>query len=133
MRRCLVKACTGVLLLAAVGCTADTFLNRQIVVNGPKVVVPGTVAEVAAKLRDGLSDAGLFLRTKYVGNDYRISSQWKSGTVFCVHLRQIKSDGDNQTMVRIQWDRGGNDELWQLILKSLHAPPDNGADAATAK
>jgi hypothetical protein len=133
MRRCLVKVSAVVLLLAATGCTVDSFLNRQIVVNGPKVVVPGTVGEVAAKLRDGLSEAGLLLNTKYVGADYRISSQWKSGTVFCLHIRQMKDPGGNKTMVRMQWDRGGNEELWQLIVKILNAPTDDGGDASTAK
>src|SRR6516165_6023238 len=99
MRRCLGRVCAGVLLLAAVGCTVDSFLNRQIVVYGPMVVVPGSVSEVAAKLRDGLSEAELMLNTKWVGSEYRISSQSKSGTVFCLHMKQAK-DAGGKTLVR---------------------------------
>ena len=122
MRRGLGKACIGVLVLAVAGCTLDSFLHRQVVVYGPKVVVPGTVAEVSAKLRAGLSEAGLLLRTNRVGSDYRIVSQWKSGTVFCLHLKQMKDEDGIRTRVRMQWDRGGDAELWQLVLKILNAP-----------
>jgi len=127
MRRCLGKACAGVLFLAMAGCTLDSFLNRQIVVWGPKVVVPGTIGEVSAKLREGLSEAGLLLRTNRMGSDYRISSQWKSGIVFCLHLKQMNDVDGVKTRVRMQWDRGGDQELWQLILKILNAPSDSGA------
>jgi hypothetical protein len=123
MRRCLGKACAGVLMLAAAGCF-DTFLSQQVVVYGPKVIVPGTVGEVAAKLQDGLSDAGV-LKTKRMGNDFRICSMWKKRTVFCLHLTQKKDAGGNKTLVRMQWDRGGDEELWQYVLKILNAPAEN--------
>jgi hypothetical protein len=129
MRRCLRKACTSVLLLAVAGCTLDPFLNRQVVVWGPKVVVPGTVGEIAAKLRVGLSEAGLLLRTNRMESDYRISSQWKSGIVFCLHLKQMNDEDGVKTRVRMQWDRGGDQELWQLILKIVNAPSEDGDSA----
>lgn len=131
MCRCLERVCIGVLLLAAAGCTVDSFLNsinRQLVVNGPKVVVPGSVSEVAAKLRDGLGEAKMILNTRYVGASYRISSVTSSGTVFCLHLRPVRETGAIKTIVRIQWDHGGDNELWQLILKILNAPAEEGAD-----
>ena len=46
MGRCLAGVCAGVLLLAASGCTLDSFLSPQSVVYGPKRVVNGTVGEV---------------------------------------------------------------------------------------
>lgn len=125
MRRCLGKACAGVLLLAVTGCTLDSFLNRQIMVYAPtKLVVPGTVAETAAKLRDDLSEDGLLLkpRTNRVGSDYRIVSQTKAGLVFCLHLQQVNDEDGVKTRVRMQWDRGGDTELWQRIEKILNAP-----------
>lgn len=129
MRRCLGKACACVLLFAITGCTLDSFLNRQLVVWGPKVIVSGSVADVAAKLRDGLSEAGLLLRTNRLGTDYRISSQWQSRTVFCLHLQQVNDEDGIKTRVRMQWDRGGDKELWQLILKTLNAPNDEESAA----
>ncbi len=129
MRHCLGKVCAGVLLLTVTGCTLDPFLNRQVVVWGPKVTVSGTVPEVAAKLRDGLGEQGLLLRTNRTGSDYRISSQWKSGTVFCLHLQQMNDEDGTKTRVRMQWDRGGDKELWQLILTLLNAPSDEDSSA----
>lgn len=130
MRRCLGRACAGLLLLAVAGCTVDSFLSRQVVVWGPKVTVPGTVAEVAAKLRDGLGEQGLLLRTNRVGTDYRISSLWKSGTVFCLHLQQMNDEDGSKTRVRMQWDRGGDKELWQLVLTLLNAPSEEDGSAS---
>jgi hypothetical protein len=131
MRHCLGKACAVMLVFALAGCTIDTFLNRQIVVWGPKVVVPGSVAEVSAKLRDGLSESGLLVNAKRTESEYRISSVWKeSGTVFCLHLQQMNDEDGIKTRVRMQWDRGGNQELWQLILKILNAPSDSDTSAS---
>jgi hypothetical protein len=130
MRGCLGKACAGVLLLAVTGCTLDSFLNRQIVVWGPKVTVSGTVAEVAARLRDALGEGCFPLKTNRMGTDYRISGHWKSGTVFCLHLQQMNDEDGIKTRVRMQWDRGGDQELWQLILKTLNAPSDEGNSAS---
>ena len=130
MRRCLGKACAGMLLFAVAGCTLDSFLNPQIVVWGPKVTVSGTVAEVVTKLRTGLSEGVFPLRANHMGSDYRISGQWKSGTVFCLHLQQISEEDGIKTRVRMQWDRGGDEELWQLILRILNVPSEEGSSAS---
>lgn len=121
MCRCLGKLCAVLLILSGAGCL-DSFLSRQVVVYGPKVVVPGTVDEIAAKLKDGLNETGILLHPKRVGKAYRIASQWKSGLVFCLHLSPKEGGKGDSTLVRMQWDRGGNEELWQLILKILNAP-----------
>lgn len=117
MIRCLSGACAGVLMLSAAGCL-DSFLGRQVVVAGPKITVTGSVDEVFAKLRDGLNDAE-YLQYKREGAGYRIVSRWKSGTVYCLHLTPAKASGGGKTLVRMQWDRGGNDELWKHICKVL--------------
>ena len=131
MCRCLAGLCAGVLLLAACGCTLDSFLLPQSVVYGPKQVVPGSVAEVLAKLQDGLS-ADMMLGVRRVGSGYRIASVWKSHLSFCLHLSEKRVDGRAQTLVRMQWDRGGDEELWQLVLKILNAPAADTAKQSTA-
>jgi hypothetical protein len=126
MCRCLGKVCAAVLMLTGAGCL-DSFLARQIMVYGPKVVVPGTVDEVAAKLKDGLNETDILLYSKRVGTGYRIVCR-KSDFVFCLHLSPKKGAINNTTLVRMQWDRG-DEELWQRILKILNAP-DEEANAA---
>lgn len=126
MRCCLGIGCAGVLLLAAAGCTMDRFLVWQVMSYGPKAVVAGTVEEVAAKLQDGLRDAGLILQPKRMSSEYRIVSQWKSGMIFCLYLSPRKEGSGSKTLVRIKWDGEGDEELWHLILKILNAPSDTG-------
>lgn len=126
MCRCLGRTCAVVLMLAAAGCTLDSFLMPQ-VVYGPKATVADTAAEVSAKLQDGLSEAGIMWVVKRVGDDLRIAGVApKSRTAFCVHLKEKRIDGRVQTLVRMQWDRGGDEELWQQIRTILNLPPENG-------
>jgi hypothetical protein len=125
MCRCLGGACAGVLLLAAAGCTLDSFLMPQMCVWGPTRVVPGSVGAISDKLQTGLSTAGLMLTCKRVGSDFRIGSIYQKRTVFCLHLREKMVNGRINTEVRMQWDRGGNEELWQLILRILSSPSDD--------
>jgi hypothetical protein len=125
MCRCLGKGWVAVLMLAVSGCTLDSFLAPQAVVYGPRLVVPGTVTEVAAKLQDGLSEWGIMLLTKRVGADLRIAGKVpKTSTAFCLHLSEKKIGGSVKTLVRMQWDRGGDDELWQRIQTILSVPAD---------
>ncbi len=132
MCRCLGRVCAGVLILAAAGCTLDSFLSPQFCVfcvYGPKQTVSGTAGEVSAMLQAGLSDAGVLPRVKRVGSDYMIAGVWKNYLAFCLHLSQKKEPDGIKTLVRMQWDRGGDEELWQLIVKIL-ATSDDADDAS---
>jgi hypothetical protein len=122
MSRCLGRTWAGVLLFVVAGCTVDSFLSPQIVTYGPKRVVSGSVSQVAAKLQDGLSDAGIQVMPRQAGGDYRLAGQSKSGTVFCLHLHEKKVAGATKTLIRMQWDRGGDEELWKLVLKLVDSP-----------
>lgn len=123
MSRCLGMAIVGVLLSAAAGCTLDSFLSPSIVVDGPKTVVSGSVSQVTAKLQDGLSNAGMEIYPiKRVGSQVRVAGIKNSQTVFCLYLSEKKVAGGNQTLVRMKWDRGGDEELWRTVLKILATP-----------
>ena len=133
MCRCLCKACAGVLMLAIAGCTLDSFLMPGAVVFGPKLVVAGTVGEVSSKLQDGLSESGIMLGINRVGADLRIAGVApKTRTAFCLHLTEKKIGRGVKTLVRMQWDRGGDEELWQRILAILSTPADDNADTSKA-
>lgn len=130
MCRCLGKVCLGVLMLAAAGCIFDSFVIPGAVVYGPKLVVAGRVGEVSAKLQDGLSGSDIVLFTNRVGADLRISGQvLKTGFVFCLHLSEKKIGGSVKTVLRMQWDRGGDEELWQRIQTILTTPSDSSSPA----
>ncbi|HEY7313771.1 MAG TPA: hypothetical protein VH643_30755 [Gemmataceae bacterium] len=134
MSRCLGVAIVGLLLSAAAGCTLDSFLSPSIVVDGPKTVVTGSVSQVAAKLQDGLSDAGIEVYPiKRVGSHVRVAGIKNTQTVFCLYLSEKKASGANKTLVRMKWDRGGDEELWQTVLKILATPASAaGASAENA-
>lgn len=127
MSRCLSGACAGVMLLTVAGCL-DSFLAPPAVVWGPKIIVSGSVDELGAKLRRGLGETGILLQPKNIGDEYRIASQSASGKVFCLHLSPAKGAGGKKTLVRMQWDRGGDEELWTLVLKILDATDDDDAN-----
>jgi hypothetical protein len=128
MSRCLSGACAGALLLAAVGCLSDSFLMPQFVVAGPKTVVSSSVFDVSSKLNAGLSDAGIMVQMNRVGSDLRMVGASKNGTVFCLHVSPAPKSGGKKTLVRMQWDRGGDDELWRLVEKILTSPEATAAE-----
>ena len=133
MSRGLGVAIVGLLLSAVAGCTLDSFLSPSIVVDGPKTVVSGSVSQVTAKLQDGLSNAGMEIYPiKRVGSQVRVAGIKNSQTVFCLYLSEKRVAGSNQTLVRMKWDRGGDEELWQTVLKILAtpAPAAGGAEDA---
>jgi hypothetical protein len=122
MSRCLGMAVAGALLLAVCGCSLDAFLAPSAVPYGPKTVAAGSLSRVCAKLQDGLSDSGIMVQMNRVGSDLRLAGISKTQTVFCLHMSGQKDATGNKTLIRMQWDRGGDDELWQLILKILASP-----------
>jgi hypothetical protein len=119
MCRFLAVAVAGVLLSVVAGCAPESFLVPGIVTYGPKVVVAGSVSQVCAKLQDGLSDAGIMVRMNRVGSVLRLSGKTKSGKVFCLHLHEKEDLDGVKTQVRVQWDLGGDDAFWQMVVKML--------------
>jgi hypothetical protein len=133
MSRYLGAALAGVLLFASAGCTIDSFLSPSAVVYGPKTVVTGSASQIAAKLQDGLSDAGMQMYPlKHAGADLRVAGIKNSSLVFCLHLSEKHVPGGRKTLVRMQWDRGGDDELWQTVLKILASPAASDNDSSAA-
>ncbi len=132
MSRYLGMALAAALLGTACGCSLDAFLSPTAVVYGPKTVAAGSVSRVCAKLQDGLSEAGLMVQMNRVGSDVRLAGITKSGKVFCLHLYAHRDGGGKKTLVRMQWDRGGDEEFWQLVLKILATPTPNAHESSSA-
>ncbi|HZY85250.1 MAG TPA: hypothetical protein VFE78_10500 [Gemmataceae bacterium] len=117
MSRCLGAATAGVLLLAVAGCSLDSFLTPFPGTPDPRQVVAAPLAQVAARLEEGLSEAGVPVLTKPVGREMRLAGMTKSGKVFCLHLYAEKVAGADRTLVRVKWDRGADDPFWQMVLE----------------
>jgi hypothetical protein len=130
MSRSLGMAIAGALVCAVAGCTVDSFLTPSFVTYGPKVVAAGSVTTVCGKLQDGLSDAGIAVQMKRVPSGFRLSGITKSGKVFCLHLHEKREMGSVQTQVRVQWDLGGDDAFWQMVVKLVDTPK-GGADVVS--
>jgi hypothetical protein len=135
MCRCLARVCAGVLLFAAAGCTLDSFLAQHICVYGPQQIVISPADEVSATLQTGLSEAGIVSVVNRVGDDLRVGGVYQKRTAFLLHLREQKVKGRLQTVVRMQWDYGGDKELWQLIQRiflSVNNTADEAGESPTA-
>jgi hypothetical protein len=121
MARCVGLAAAGVLLLAAAGCSLDSFLSPYSGGAGRQQVVDDKLEQVAARLEDGLRDAGVSVLTKRVGQELRLAGQTQEGKVYCLRLWAEKAGGADRTRVCLKWNEAGS-PFWQLVV-SLAEPP----------
>jgi hypothetical protein len=130
MFRSLGMAGAGVLLLAAVGCSLDSFVVPYVGTARRQQLVADRLDRVSARLQEGLSDAGITVLTKPVGSEMRLAGMTKSGKVFCLHLYAEKDGGADRTLVRVKWDREADGPFWDLVCKLVAPPASEPADAA---
>ena len=84
-------------------------------------------------VHDFINGFFILLENQYdIGDTVRIAGVKNSQKAFCLHLSAIRDVGGAKTQVRMQWDRGGDEELWQLVLKILATPSSSSDDAASA-
>jgi hypothetical protein len=125
MSRSLGAATAGVLLLIVAGCSLDSFLSPFPGPPDPRQVVAAPLQQVAARLVEGLSEAGVPVLTKPVGREVRLAGMTKSKKIFCLHLYAEKVAGADRTLVRVKWDREADEPFWQLVLElASTAAPD---------
>ena len=127
MSRSLGLACAGVFLLAAAGCGPGAFLAPFPFTSNRQQMVDDKLEQVSARLKEGLSDAGVSVLTKRVGTEMRLAGQTKTGKVFCLHLYAKNVDGADRTLVRVKWDREADEEFWQMVV-GLVEPPGGAKD-----
>jgi hypothetical protein len=121
-------AVVGVLLLASAGCSLTPFLAPS----PDQQVVSDSLERVAARIQDGLSEAGVPVLSKRVGTEVRLAGMTKSGKVFCLHLYAKKVEGADKTLVRVRWDREADEPFWQSVLRIMTAGPDSPSEAGDA-
>jgi hypothetical protein len=122
MSRWLAIVCAGALLSAAAGCSLGSFTVALAPPGGPKQVVPGTVAEISARLQAGLSDAGIAVIAKRQEQEVRLVCRAKQGRMHCLILKPDKAKGGEKTVVTVNWDREADERFWQMIVGMLTAP-----------
>ena len=113
-------AALGGLLLLTSGCALTPLLAPH----AEQQVVAAPLDRVAARLQDGLSEAGVPVLTKRVGEEFRLAGMTKSGKVFCLHLYAKKIGGADKTLVRVRWDREADEPFWQTVLRITTAEPE---------
>ena len=125
MPRFLGVVVAGVLLLAVAGCSLTPLLAPH----PEQQVVADPIDRVATRIQDGLSEAGVPVLTKRVGQEVRLAGMTKSRKVFCLHLYAEKAGREDRTLVRVKWDRVADGPFWELVCKLAATP---AADAAGA-
>src|SRR5579872_5214381 len=117
MSRSLGAATAGVLLLVVGGCSLDSFMTPFAGAPDPRQVVAAPLEQVAARLEEGLSEAGVPVVKKPAGREVRLAGITKSRKVFCLHLYAEKAGDADQTLVRVKWGSGADEPFWQLVLE----------------
>ena len=115
-------SCAGLLLIAVVGCSPDSFLVPFGRASEQQLVCPGSVIQVSTRLQEALAGAGVSVVTKYVEEDLRLAGVTKQGKVFCFHLRREKGAGADKTLIRLQWDKDADETFWRTIVLPLANP-----------
>jgi hypothetical protein len=119
MSRLLRRESAGVLVLVVAGCTFDSFLTPLTGSLIQKQAVSCSLAQVSAKLEEGLSEAGIAVLAKQLGSEIRLAGRTKSGKVFCLYLYGQKVAGADKTLVHIKWGQEADEPFWQMVLGLL--------------
>ena len=106
-------------LLCAQGCLPDAFVVRSPEPQRPHLMVHDSVNHVSGTLQDGLSDLGILVVPKRVGQDQRLVGVTKSGKAYCLHLRAGKDANGESTVVSIEWGRDPDEQFWRTVTKLL--------------
>jgi hypothetical protein len=108
-------------LLSALGCLPGAFVVQSPEVEPGRLIVQDSVAHVSGNLWEELSDLGILVIPKRVGQDQRLAGMTKSGKAYCLHLRPGKDGNGEITVVSIQWGGDPDAKFWQTVIKLLKA------------
>ncbi len=115
--------CAAALLLAAGGCSLNSFLVSVTGSDGKQQVVAGSVDQVSARLQAALGRVGVAVQATPAGEDVRLAGVTRSGKKFALLLKRQKSDRGEFTAVAVQWDADADEQFWLSVIDLLLAPP----------
>ena len=115
--------CAGALLLAAVGCTMDSFYLTLTGSQRNESPVAGSITMV----KDTLKAALQARQCKGVhevanGEEIRVTGMTPSGKKFDFILQRQKTPYGEQTLVALEGEREAQEFLWQGVMLTMTAP-----------
>jgi hypothetical protein len=117
------KVCAVALLLAAVGCSADSFLLTWPGAGGKQHVLSGSVHDVAERLRVELGKINVLVAVNPMGDGtVRLNGQTKSGQRFALVLKRHPSNRGEQTAISVEWEKDADEQFWAAVLDLLVRP-----------
>jgi hypothetical protein len=119
MTRRLGVVCAAALLLAAAGCSLNSFLVSFTGSDGKQQVVAGSVDEVSARLQAALGHVGVQVLATRQGEDARLTGITRSGKKFALVLKRQKADGVERTAIAVEWEKEADDQFWFAVVDLL--------------
>jgi hypothetical protein len=110
----------AVALLAVAGCNKSGFLQANFFQqSGPDRVVAGSLESVTGSTQHSLQELGIAVVAQPDGQSMRLKCRTKTGVEFSVVLTSANNGQAQQTHVRIEWEKGRDDQTGSMILGQL--------------
>lgn len=111
----------AVALLVVAGCAKSGFLQMNFFQQtGPDRVVAGSLESVTRSTQGSLQELGIGVVAQPEGQSVRLKCRTKTGVEFSMVLASANNDqGQQRTHVRIEWEKGRDDQTGSMILGQL--------------
>ncbi len=119
MTRQVGVVCAAALLLAAAGCSLNSFLVSVTGSDGKQQVVAGSVDEVSARLQASLSHVGVQVMAKSQGEDVRLTGVTRAGKKFALVLKRRMTDNVERTAITVEGEKEADDQFWFAVVDLL--------------
>lgn len=122
MIRAMGILCAG-LMLTLTGCALNVGNTRvDVAVKVDEQAVNTTLENAAVKLKTELERRGLQVAVNPEGDTVRVVSTTRTGDKFTVLLSRFRAaSGQEQTKVRVEWDKAPDRELWAGMIVAIGA------------
>jgi hypothetical protein len=115
--------CAAALLLAAVGCSAGSFLLSWVGSGGKQQVVSGSVDQVSARLQAALRKIDIIVAVNPLGDgSVKLCGETKGHKQFALVLKRHQTSGGESTTITLEWVADADEEFWLNVVKLLVEP-----------
>jgi hypothetical protein len=132
MSRRLKKACAAAaLLLAIVGCSADSLFLSWTGSGGKRQIIAGSVDEVAQRLKVELDKIHILVAVNPMDDGtVKLNGQTKSGRRFALVLKQHNTKAGASTALSVEWEKDADEQFWASVLDLMVKPAPNAPISA---